>query len=180
MQHSKLHSTNRISTSVSEMNRRTCDLLFTRVLFLLVHLLILYVFCRMFVSLVWQYQNYDDSLRAMLYDRTLECTNISLVIDHILNQKNETAKQILMHITYITAMFVSMVIMLSRNFALILSYTLFFMTILGGNLVYPIVTPYLSMVMFVVSTSLSLTYVAIHLCVRDKTWQPATQTPVVI
>ena len=68
------------------MNRKSCDLLFIRILYILVHLAILYLLYRVFSSLLWQYQNYDDSLGAMLFDQKFECTNISLVVNYILQQ----------------------------------------------------------------------------------------------
>lgn len=62
------------------------DLLFVRILYLLVHLALLFLFGHQFSKYLWQYQTYDDSIRAILYDPQLKSINVSLVIDHILTQ----------------------------------------------------------------------------------------------
>lgn len=66
--------------------QKLCDLLFVRILYLLVHLGLLCLFGHHFSKFIWQYQTYDDSIRAMLYDPQLKGINVSLVIDHILTQ----------------------------------------------------------------------------------------------
>ena len=68
------------------MTTRKCDLLFTQIFFIVVHIGLLVGLGHIFVGLIWQYQTYDESVRAILYDPTLECTSTSMVIDHILNQ----------------------------------------------------------------------------------------------
>ncbi len=67
---------------------RKCDLVFMTVLYVLVHIGLLSIFGYVFVNLLWQYQIYDDSIRALLYDdgQPSKCTNVSLVIDHLLTQ----------------------------------------------------------------------------------------------
>ncbi|KAI2805897.1 hypothetical protein BLOT_004906 [Blomia tropicalis] len=145
------------------MTTRKCDLLFTQIFFIVVHIGLLVGLGHIFVGLIWQYQTYDESVRAILYDPTLECTSTSMVIDHILNQKNETAKQLLMHIIYIGAMFVAMILMLSKNFTLILCYTLFLTSVLFGNIFIPILYPYFSMAIFLVSTTIGWTYISLYL-----------------
>lgn len=88
--------------------------------------------------------------------------------------EHETATSLLMHLIYLTAIFVAMIIMLSRNFALILAYALFFCAILGGNLLMPLLTPYLSMCIFLTSTVLAVTYIAVHLCAPLEDTSPKT------
>lgn len=67
---------------------RKCDLLFMTILYVVVHLGLLFAFGHIFMNLLWQYQMYDDSIRAILYDdqQSGKCVNASLVIDHILKQ----------------------------------------------------------------------------------------------
>lgn len=73
-----------------------------------------------------------------------------------------------MHITYLTAIFVALVIMLSRQFVLIFAYSLFFVLVLAGNLVLPMLTPYHSMAFFLVSTAFGITYVIVYLVVPES------------
>ncbi len=81
-----------------------------------------------------------------------------------------------MHITYLSATFVAVVIMLSRSFKLILAYTLFFVLVLGGNLAVPILTPYLSMALLLTSTLLGVTYIVVYLSVPEVAPRRATKT----
>lgn len=159
------------------------DLQFIRLISVLAHLALIYGFVRLLWASLSHFTEHDASIRSVF--RANGCVSYFAALEDIivqskffllllflffvkvflffLNIENESGKQVLFHLAFSIIVLVALLLLLANNSILIGLYVLFEMSLLGFNLRYPILEPYMALAYIFTSTAFNLLYTGVQL-----------------